>query len=140
MPTAARVRGFALSLSILVLAGCISTTFRPSQDARTEPEERIAPEKVRVLRSFPDEPFLLLGEIEANMSGHHKDEAIIRKARQKAAAIGADAIVYDSAGLVTPVYGSDPPGSSPAKRASVRFAAVRLLPMSTPTRFPLERN
>ena len=121
----------------LLLAGCISTSLRPVSGATAEVQFTVAPEKVRVLRSLPDEPFLILGEIEAYLSGHHKDRAIITKVREKAAAIGADAIVYESDGLVTPVYGGGGEiGFPTTKRASVRFTAVRFLPSRNPIQTP----
>ncbi len=137
MLVAGRARALVPPLLTLLLTGCISTSFRPSPGAAAEVQVVGAPEKVRVLRSLPDERDLILGEIEAYLSGHHKDSSVIKKVREKAAAIGADAVVYESDGLVSPVYGGGGEiGFPTTKRASVRFTAVRILPKPTPIQTP----
>ena len=137
MATAVRARRvLGVSLPVLFLAGCISTTFRPNEQVKTHQSSPVALERVQVLHSFPDTPFLSLGEIEAYMSGYHKDADVIMKARQKAAAIGADAIVYDSEGLVTSAKADTLTNNDRTQRASARFVAIRLLSQDAPTHTP----
>ena len=126
--------GIVAGASVLLFSGCVSTSFRASQDVDTRNLLAVSPGAVRVLDAPPPSgSFQQLGEIEAYLSGFPSDEAVLRKAREKAASIGADAIVLKSAMQVSRVLG-DLPSSNQV--VSVTFTAIRLLPEGSSQRHP----
>ncbi len=114
------------AFSNLFLSACVSTSFRPALNAETPKLLPASPAAIRVFDSTPSEAFLTLGEIEAYISGYPTDETIIRKAREQAAAVGADAIILNP-DVLTMKPGGNSRGLRP-KLASVRFTAIRLIP------------
>jgi len=119
------------SLSLL-LSACISTSFQPAQNFDAPGLTPTSPEAVRVLRSPPHEPFLTLGDIVLEITGYHSSEAIIRKARERAAAIGADTIILTSALSGASAAGTSEEGTvdfgASSHLALVVFTATRRLP------------
>jgi hypothetical protein len=126
--------------SFLLLSACISTSFRPAQNFDTRDLSPGSPAAVRVLRSPPNEAFLTLGEIVVEISGSHSGDTIIRKARERAATIGADTIIFThalSAAAGTSGYQEGGAGlSNPTQLVSVTFTAIRRLPEDSPQRNP----
>jgi len=118
--------------SFSLLSGCISTSFRPAQNVDAPSPAPTAPAAVRVLRSPPREPFLTLGDIVLEITGYYSGEAIIRKARERAAAIGADTIILNSALSGAGAAGSSEEGTVDFGASShltlVTFTAIRRLP------------
>ena len=92
MNLAARMGSLPLAISALALAGCVSTYFRPAPDFKVRQGPPVSPDSVQVLRSAPSQPYVKLGEIEAWVSGFPSNETARRRAREAAAAVGADAI------------------------------------------------
>lgn len=74
--------------------GCVSTVFRPSADRSHATCLPVEPSSVRVLSRPPGEPFTVLGEVEAYVSGYHSDEEIVNHLRARAAEKGAHAIFF----------------------------------------------
>ena len=138
----AKIRtGFlAGSFSLLFLSACVSTTFTPYKDFKAGNLPPVSPTAVRVFTSIPDGGFRFLGEIDANMTGFPSDEAIIRKVRERAATIGADAIVFSLKGLgavrafrnVFFEPGVQRYGYGGPRMVSATFAAIRFLPEDSP--------
>ena len=77
----------------LLLGGCVSTTWVPAEDLAPGVQASVSPAEVAVLRSLPAAPHESLGTIEVWLSGRHSAAAILGKVREKAAAVGADAVV-----------------------------------------------
>lgn len=121
-----RVGVLAVALSYLFISGCVSTSFHPAMTFEARDLAPIAPEAVRIFRSEPNGPFLILGEIVADISGFWSDEAVIRKVREKAAAIGADAIIRGAVGWSCNPLGGDVVTYSQV--SSMRFTAIRFPP------------
>ncbi len=78
-----------------------------------------------MLRSEPNGTFLTLGEIVADVSGFWSGEDIVRKVREKAAAIGADAVIRGAVGWSFSPLGRVP---TPSRISCMRFTAIRFLP------------
>jgi hypothetical protein len=121
-----RVGVLAAAISPFLVSGCVSTSFHPDKTFEARELRPVSPEAVRVFRSEPNGTFLTLGEIVADISGFWSDEAVIRKVREKAAAVGADAIILDGVGWSLNPMGDDVVTYS--QMSSVRFTAVRFLP------------
>ena len=121
-----RVGVLAVALSSLFISGCVSTSFHAAKTFEAQDLPPVAPEAVRILRSEPNGTFLTLGEIVADISGFWSGEAVIRKAREKAAEIGADAVILDGVGWSFNPLGGDVVTYSQV--SSVRFTAIRFLP------------
>lgn len=85
-----------LSAAAVVLPsqGCVSTVFRPSPDRNIAACPPVEPSSVRVLSRPPEEPFTVLGEVEAYVSGYYSEEEIVGRLRAKAAQKGAHAIFF----------------------------------------------
>ena len=118
-----------LAASVFLLSGCVSTSFRAARDVNTRTFPPVSPAMVRVLYAPPPSAsFQLLGEVEAYLSGFPKDETVLRKARERAASVGAEAIILASAMQV-----DRPLGNLPYSRqvASVTFTAIRFLPVDS---------
>ena len=88
-----RIGLLASGFSLLLLCGCVSTTWHPGEDRASFVPPSVSPAEVAVLRSLPDAPHQSLGTIEVWLSGRHSTAAILGKVREKAAAVGADAVV-----------------------------------------------
>ena len=89
--------GIALLLAVsavLPSQGCVSTVFRPSSDLSAIVCPPVEPSSVRVLSRSPQEPFTVLGEIEAYVTGYYSDEKVLSRIRVTAAQKGADAILF----------------------------------------------
>ncbi len=72
-----------------------------------------------------------LGEIEAWISGYPSEKRILRKARERTAAVGADALVLDRERDMLwgpPTVGNTGESDRNMKLIYVRFAAIRFLP------------
>lgn len=78
----------------LPFQGCVSTEFRPSAERNTVACPPVEPSSVRVLARPPQEPFTVLGEVEAHVTGYYSDEEIVSRLRAKAAQKGAQAIYF----------------------------------------------
>jgi len=79
---------------ILPSQGCVSTVFRPSPDRNAVACPPVEPSSVRVLTRPPEEPFTVLGEVEAYVSGYSSEEEIVSRLRAEAAKMGAHAIFF----------------------------------------------
>ncbi|GEM_PF-2511792 len=120
-----RVGVLAVALSPLFICGCVSTSFHPAKTFEARDLPPVASAAIRMLRSPPNEPFLTLGDIVLEITGYYSDEAIIRKAREQAAAIGADTIILTSA--LRSKEGTTYLGES-THGPLVTFTAIRRLP------------
>ena len=115
------------AFSLLFLSGCISTDFSPAENFEARNVSPVSSAAVRVVRSAPSEPFQTLGEITLWISGLHDGEAIFREAREKAATIGADTIIYkESMSSSVSPPGSDPIGITTSQLVSITFTAIRI--------------
>jgi hypothetical protein len=124
-----------LSAAAVVLPsqGCVSTVFRPSPDRNTVACPPVEPSSVRVLSRPPEEPFTVLGEVEAYVSGYSSDEEIVSRLRAKAAQKGAHAIYFTrdvsmetAEKRTTGEYNTPLNDRTWHKRASLVFTAVLL--------------
>jgi len=79
---------------ILPSQGCVSTVFRPSSEGSMVACRPVDPSSVRVLSRPPEEPFTVLGEVEAYVTGYYSYEEIVSRLRAKAAKKGANAIFF----------------------------------------------
>jgi hypothetical protein len=125
MNSTMRVGVLAAALSPLFISGCVSTSFHPAKTFEARDLPPVAPAAIRILRSEPNGTFLTLGEIVADISGFQSGEAVIRKVREKAAAIGADAIILGAVGWSFNPLGRVPTSS---QVSCMRFTAIRFLP------------
>lgn len=124
--------GILVGALSLLLSACVSASFRPAQNFDTRNLTPGSPAAVRVLRSPPNEAFLTLGEIVVEISGFHSGETIIRKARERAASIGADTIIFSHRGYQE----GGARLSNPSKLVEVTFTAIRHLPEDSSQRNP----
>jgi hypothetical protein len=116
------------AFSLAFLSACVSTYFTPAENFEARNLPPVSPAAVRVLRSASNERFQTLGEIKVEISGFHSGDTIIRKARERAATIGADTIVFNHRESSAPGVGNDLVSSTSGKIVSVSFTAIRLLP------------
>ena len=79
---------------VLPSQGCVSTVFRPNPGMDTVACPPVEPSSVRVLSRPPEEPFTVLGEVEAYVTGYYSSEKILNRLRARAAKIGANAIFF----------------------------------------------
>lgn len=118
------VSAFAPTLLAALLFGCVSTSFTASRrpDATTPPP--VAPETVKVLAAAPTIGYRTLGEITADVSGFPSTETILSHVRQRAASIGANAVIWSGTGYarMTDVQAFAEAG----RLASVTFTAIRM--------------
>ena len=129
--------GIVAAASFFLLAGCVSTSFRAGRDVKTPTLPPVSAATVRVLKVPPPSgSFHLLGEIEAHLMGFPSDETVLRKAREKAASIGADAIVFSSTMERHRNDVGDLPGTGWTQVVSFTFTAIRLLPEDSSQRRP----
>jgi hypothetical protein len=113
-----------LVASLFLLSGCVSTSFRAARDAGTRTFPPVSPASVRLLDALPPSgSFTPLGEVEAYLSGFPSKETVLRKAGERAASVGADAIVRTSM-----MYSHNTLVTGPDQVVSVTFAAIRLHP------------
>jgi len=132
MKVTARVGSLPLVASLFVLSGCVSTSFHPAPDFSQRTGPAVSPESVLLLTSAPSQPYLTLGEIEAWVSGFPSNETAIRKTREAAATVGADAIIKRTGNLFA--EGPSSPGQSVSPRTvSFTVTAIRY---TDPTRPP----
>ena len=111
----------------LLLGGCVSTTWHPAEDLAPGVQASVSPAAVAVLRSAPAAPHQSLGTIEVWLSGRHSTAAILGKVREKAAAVGADAVVLEpGATLVAEPMSLENEVASP-QAVSYSFTAIRRL-------------
>jgi len=136
MNASARAGLLVVPLSMLLLFACVSTKFSPAENFEARNVPSVSPTAVRVLRSAPNEPFQTLGEIMVEISGLHSGDTIIRKARERAATVGADAIIYKTSqfSAVASPNGPAPISVGTSQLVSVSFTAVRLLEDSSQRR------
>lgn len=130
-----RVGVLAGVLALLVDSGCVFTSFHPAKSFEERNLPPVASSAVRVLRSPPNEAFLTLGEIVADISGFHSGQTVIRKVREKAATVGADAIIIGNklfAEAPAPIEGL----GSDSTPVTITFTAIRLLPEDPSHRHP----
>ena len=125
MNSTLRVGVLGAALSPLLICGCVSTSFHPAKTFEARDLPPVAPAAIRILRSQPNGTFLTLGEIVADISGFQSREAVIRKVREKAAAVGADAIILGAVG-----WSFNPLGRVPTSPqvSCMRFTAIRFFP------------
>ena len=92
-------------VSLLALCGCASTTFLPA-DASV----KYAPtDSLKVYWEKPQKPYTIIGRVTIE-SGDYSEETLFIKLKQKAMAVGAQAIIMEgtsqqSSVVGTPMYG-----------------------------------
>ncbi len=135
MSTFKVVRALALSLIPLGLVACTSATFEPVASAPPVPAQKVAAESVLVLKTAPPTSFQELGEISVEWKGKPDDEAVLRRVREKAADVGANAVVWvdsfgtDSTGFDAHLGGAAEDGPvvpTRSVRRAYTFRAIRL--------------
>jgi hypothetical protein len=117
-----------VALSLVSLSGCVSTSFRPANGYEVRRPPAVAPASILLLRSLPKRPYRTLGTIEAWISGFPSNETVRRRAREAAAAIGADAIVVDWSGVQFAEPSANEGESVSPRTVALRFTAIRYLP------------
>ncbi len=124
MKQAARFASTLALLSGALLVGCVSTSFTASKEIDLGVSSRVAPEAVKLLAHAPSTPYRTLGEIEAQMTGFPSNKSILNRVRERAAAVGANAVVYTTAGWVV---GQDSHWPALTYRpTTLTFTAIRL--------------
>jgi hypothetical protein len=128
MRVTTRTELLAGAFLLAAFSGCVSTSFHPAKDFEARQDPPVSSSAVLVLRSPPSQAHQTLGKIEAWISGFHGNETVIRKVREAAAAVGADAIVYNSFDdlLAWPSQQNEMETVSP-RTVSVSFTAIRYL-------------
>jgi hypothetical protein len=121
-----------LAVSLLVLSGCVSTSFHPASDFQARKGPPVSPDSVLYLRSAPNQPYVTLGEIEAWISGFPSNETAMRRTREAAAAVGADAIIPNGGNLFADEPGGQGESVSP-RTVSFTVTAVRYADPSHPS-------
>jgi len=122
------------ALSLLLLSACVSTSFSPAASYDARDTLLVTPAEVRVLGSPPNQAFRTLGQIKADITGYQSSDAVIRKVRERAAAIGADAVIV---GNKLSSEGPDFEGEVTYSRpASVTFTAIRFTSGGSSQRHP----
>jgi hypothetical protein len=124
MNLTARTGLLALAVLPLALSGCVSTSFHAAPDFEVRQFPPASPDDVLLLRSAPSRPYVTLGEIEAWISGFPGNETALRKVREAAAAVGADAILRGSGDLFADEPGSEGEAVSP-RTVSFTVTAIR---------------
>jgi hypothetical protein len=117
----------AVALSLVSLSGCVSTSFQPAKDYEVRRPPAIAPASIPLLRSLPKKPYQTLGTIEAWISGFPTNETVRRRAREAAAAIGADAIVVNWSGVLFAEPSASGGDSVSPRTVALTFTAIRYL-------------
>ena len=117
----------AATLAVALLSGCVSTSFQPDPSRSPGRFPVVSPSDVHVFRSFPAQPYQKLGVIEANLSGHHTSEAVLREVRQAAGAIGANAIVCEPGSTLFAEPSSHLMDVVSPEAVSFTFSALRLI-------------
>jgi hypothetical protein len=113
-----------LLFSIASALGCVSTSFTASKGPDGAPLPRVAPESVKVLAAPPAAAFRNVGEINADISGFPSAETVLKHVRERAASVGADAVIYAGAGHAFMAnYGFL---SDTARTTTITFTAIRL--------------
>src|SRR5664279_971706 len=80
--------------------GCVSTSFTASKTPDGAPLSKVRPEAVKLLTTEPRMAFRTLGEIEADLSGFPSDQSVLKHVRERAASVGANAVIYVSTGSI----------------------------------------
>ena len=133
MNLAARTRFLPLAGLLLVLTGCVSTSFHPAPGFEVRQAQPVSPDSIHILRSAPSQPYVTLGEIEAWISGFPSNETAMRRTREAAAAVGADAIFRTGGSLFADEPGSEGESVSP-RTVSFTFVALRYANPPHPSR------
>ena len=132
MNAAARTGTLPLAFALLALSGCVSTSFHPAPEFTLRQGPPVAPDSVLLLSSAPNRPYVTLGEIEAWVSGFPSNETAVRKTREAAAAVGADAVIKSGGNLFAEEPGS--PGQSVSPRTvSFTVTAIRYSAPASPS-------
>ncbi len=121
-----------LAASLIALSGCVSTSFHPAPGFEARQGPPVSPDSVPFLRSAPNRPYVTLGEIEAWISGFPSNETALRRTRDAAAAVGADAIINRSGNLFADEPGSEGESVSP-RTVSFTVTAIRYVDPAHPS-------
>ena len=125
MKRTARFGSALLVLSIVSALGCVSTSFTAAKVPDAAPLSRVAPESVKVLAAAPAAAFRNVGEINADISGFPSDETVLRHVRERAAAVGANAVIYTGTGHAF-MSNSSSRLTDTARPTTISFTAIRL--------------
>lgn len=122
------IRGFVsvTPLFLVFLSACVSTSFSPVENFEVGSLPPVSPTAVSVLSSPPGDAFRELGTIDTYISGVFTLESATRKACERAATIGADAIVVNS-GMLWAEPGGRLDIPSENKLVYVRYTAIRFV-------------
>ena len=115
-------------------------TFEATPGLDVPPASRVTPSSVLVFKSPPQAAYVTLGTIGLEWKGRADDEAVLRLVREKAAEVGANAVLYvDSAGISSIGLGHNwdsPPASAVSATRNVNhtytFSALRISPPPRP--------
>ena len=124
MNATARAGLLPLVASALVLSACVSTSIHPAPDFSQRLGPAVSPNSVLLLPSAPTQPYVTLGDIEAWVSGFPSSETALRKVREAAAAVGADAIIKKPGSLFAEELGTTGQSVSP-RTVSFAVSAIR---------------
>ena len=90
---------------VLLLSGCISVSYLPSDDSHRYSTTT----SLKVFwDEMPDQPYVVLGKLTAQ-SGDYGEEAIFSKLKKKAMSIGADGLLMGNLSKTTGQLGSFTP-------------------------------
>ncbi len=105
---------------ILVFSGCVTTKYFPVKGAKTYPPT----DSVAVYRAYPKQPYEVLGVVSATSPEKWR---LIAKLKEKAMAIGADAIVMKSTKELTQEYTSERKTEFSTSRTRYEAVAIKFI-------------
>jgi hypothetical protein len=112
---------------LVVLSACVSTSFQPAKDYEARRPGTVSAAAIPILRSLPKQPYQTLGTIEAWISGFPSDETVRRRAREAAAAVGADAIIHNGRGDLFAEPSANEGELVSPRTVALTFTAIRYL-------------
>ena len=104
-------------LTALVVSGCVSTKYLPSEGSKTYPST----EKIIAYRDFPPRGYEILGIVTASGSNKNK---MFSRLKEKAMSIGAHAIIMKRATELSREYTSE--RRTQFKTSKLRYEAVAI--------------
>ena len=115
-------------------------TFEATPGLDVPPASRVTPSSVLVFKSPPQTAWVALGTIALEWKGRADDEAVLRLVREKAAAVGANAVLYlDGSGVSSIRMGHNwdsPPAAAVSATRNVNrtytFSALQVPPQPQP--------
>jgi hypothetical protein len=132
--------GFLGGLVYACSAAAPQATFEATPGLTVPQTFKVTPSSVLVFKAPPQAAYVALGNITLEWQGKADDEAVLRLVREKAAEVGANAVLYlDGSGISSIGLGHNwdsPPAAAVSATRNVRhiytFSALHLSPQPQP--------